>query len=130
MGYDVSIIPRNVKGCEECGFCSFGCQYEAKQSTLVTYLQDAYECGARIVVGAHVDRVVASGGEASGVEATVTDRRRKSATAHSQSRVQIVVVAAGAIHTPAILKAIRFSESEYWAASAFAPRNGNLCCLR
>ena len=38
LGYDVTPIPRNVKGCEECGFCNFGCTFGAKQGTLKTYL--------------------------------------------------------------------------------------------
>src|SRR5262249_6594413 len=32
----VKTIPRNVKGCEDCGFCNFGCPFGAKQSTLRT----------------------------------------------------------------------------------------------
>jgi long-chain-alcohol oxidase len=43
-------MPRNVQGCTQdasCGFCSYGCQIGAKQSTVKTYLLDAYRRRAR-----------------------------------------------------------------------------------
>ena len=58
LGYQTKVIPRNVKGCEECGFCTFGCAFGAKQSTLKTYLQDAYDHGAKIAVEVNVERIL------------------------------------------------------------------------
>src|SRR5262249_30122119 len=52
LGYKVGTIPRNVNGCGDCGFCNYGCQIGSKQGTLRTYLQDAYQRGARIIVNA------------------------------------------------------------------------------
>src|SRR3989454_5562218 len=46
LGVDYDVIPRNANGCGgRCDFCFFGCVYDAKQSTLVTYLPDAYRTG-------------------------------------------------------------------------------------
>jgi len=101
LGYDVSVLPRNVKGCEECGFCNFGCPFGSKQSTLKTYLQDAYERGARIIVRGHVDRVIHQGGTVTGALASVED-----ADGHQHEvtiRAKAVIVSAGSIHTPALL---------------------------
>ncbi len=101
LGYDVTTIPRNVKGCEECGFCNFGCAFGAKQGTLKTYLQDAYQRGTRIIVNATVKRVLIEHGTAVGAELVVqaADGTNREVTIRSK----VVVVAAGSIHTPALL---------------------------
>ena len=74
LGYHVDTIPRNVKGCEDCGFCNYGCSFGAKQSTLKTYLQDAYERGSRIVVRATVKRVMHENGVAKGAIVEAEDK--------------------------------------------------------
>src|SRR6185436_11250739 len=66
------LLPRDVRGCSQddaCGYCGMGCRRGAKQSTLITYLQDAAAGGARIVVDCDVRRVVTSAGTTTGVEA-------------------------------------------------------------
>ena len=71
QGVDYDVLFRNAKGCaQRCDFCFFGCIYNAKQSTLVTYLPDAYHAGARFLFHARADHVVVEGGVAKGVEAT------------------------------------------------------------
>lgn len=102
LGYTAEVIPRNVQGCVDCGFCGYGCRYGAKQSTLKTYLHDACQRGARILVRAHVDRVLIERGMAQGAALTVTaaDGQRHPVTVKARA----VVVAAGAIHTPALLR--------------------------
>ena len=98
-------LPRNVRNCtqgDDCGFCTFGCPHGAKQSTLLTYLQDAYDKGARIVVNCQAERVTTDLGRATGVIATIHDP----ATGESHRltiRAKAVILAAGAINTPAIL---------------------------
>lgn len=101
LGYSVKPIPRNVQGCEDCGFCNFGCAFGAKQGTLKTYLQDAHDGGARIVVRGYVERLTQAGGAATGAQVTVTNADGKQ---HDVTiRAKRVVVAAGALHTPALL---------------------------
>jgi choline dehydrogenase-like flavoprotein len=93
------LLPRDVRGCSQddsCGYCGMGCRRAAKQSTLITYLQDAAAGGARIVVDCEVRRVVTSAGTATGVEARVG---RHTLTV----RAKTVVVAAGSVHSPALL---------------------------
>ena len=101
LGYDVSVIPRNVKGCEECGFCNFGCSFGSKQGTLKTYLQDAHDRGTRIIVRATVERVLHERGTVTGAVLRVQNADGQTHTV--TVRAKIVVVAAGAIHTPALL---------------------------
>ncbi len=99
LGWDSQVMQRNAVGCREdiCGQCHYGCPIGAKQSTLVTWLQDAYDAGARIVVNAPVEKVLIEGGEARGVEATTADGHRLTV------RARAVAAAAGAINTPALL---------------------------
>ena len=49
LGYHWRVLPRNARGCQDCGYCCFGCRFGAKQGTLKTYLQDAAERGAVII---------------------------------------------------------------------------------
>ena len=64
-----------------CGFCGLGCQGGHKRSTLKTYLQAAYDQGARMVVRASAERVLIEGGRAVGVIATVYGARWAAAPA-------------------------------------------------
>jgi long-chain-alcohol oxidase len=105
LGWHVDSMPRNVQGCTQdarCGYCGLGCQIGAKQSTLKTYLMDAYRQGARIVVNCRVDRVLLQDGRAVGVRATVRQAGMPEFTLIVRSRA--VVAAAGAIGTPALLQ--------------------------
>src|SRR5205807_6440550 len=77
LGMEHRPIVRNVDpSCEDprvCGYCLAGCQKGCKQSTLKTYLQDASDAGAHVIVGAHADRILVSrDGRAEGVSAIVT----------------------------------------------------------
>lgn len=99
LGWHHGLLPRDVRGCpqdDSCGYCGFGCRCGAKQSTLVTYLKDAFDRGARIVANCDVQRIVIDHGRATGVEAQAG---RFALTVRSKA----VVVAAGSIHSPALL---------------------------
>lgn len=104
LGWHVGPLPRDVRNCPQdhgCGYCMFGCQRGAKQSTLITYLQDAYEHGAKMIVNCRAERILIEQGCAVGVVATVTlpSGERKSLTV----RAKAVIAAAGALQTPALL---------------------------
>jgi choline dehydrogenase-like flavoprotein len=101
LGYSVEVIPRNAIDCQQrCGTCGFGCRYGAKQSTMKTYLQDAYDAGARILVRCSAGRVLIENGRAVGVEATAVDGEK---THKVTVRARVVIVAAGSLHSPAVL---------------------------
>jgi choline dehydrogenase-like flavoprotein len=99
MGWHHGLLPRDVRGCpqdDECGYCGMGCRRGAKQSTLITYLQDAAQRGARMVVNCDVRRVVIARGAATGVDARVGNFA-------VAVRAKVVIVAAGSVHSPALL---------------------------
>jgi choline dehydrogenase-like flavoprotein len=99
LGWHHGLLPRAVRGCSQddsCGYCGFGCRRGAKQSTLITYLQDAADRGARIVVNCDVRHVAIDRGTATGVEARVG---RFAVSVHAKA----VVIAAGSVHSPALL---------------------------
>jgi choline dehydrogenase-like flavoprotein len=100
LGWHCAPMPRNVIGCEQgkiCGSCGFGCSIGAKQSAVKTWLADAQEAGARFFVETRAERVRVEAGSAVGVEARTRRGQRVSV------RCKAVVVACGAIHTPALL---------------------------
>ena len=100
LGWHVDSMPRNVRGCKEevCRNCHYGCQLGAKQSTMKTWLQDAYEAGARILVRTRATKVTHANGSANGVEATTVDGHRVTV------RSKAVVAACGALQTPVLLQ--------------------------
>ncbi len=101
QGTDWDVIPRNAVGCESrCGFCTFGCPYAARQSGPVTFLLDALRGGARLYSSTRADYVEVEHGRATGVRATFHDG---TVTRQVHLRARAVVVAAGALQTPALL---------------------------
>ncbi len=105
LGYPHRPLTRNTDtACEDpsvCGYCFAGCQKGCKQSTMKTFLQDAADAGARFVVGARAERILTADGRATGVEATVTNEDGSTTTLRVLA--ETVVVAAGAIESPALL---------------------------
>src|SRR4051794_19904626 len=102
LGWSSIRVQRNAHGCprggEACATCGFGCPYGAKQSTARTWLADAAARGARVVVRARAQRVIVRDGAARGVEATTWEGKGVPV------RSRAVVAAAGALHTPALLR--------------------------
>jgi choline dehydrogenase-like flavoprotein len=96
-------IQRAIRGCRGCGVCTFGCPSDAKQSMHVSYLPRAAARGARVFAGCRVDRILVEGGRAIGVEADILDPATEQARGRLRVSARVVVLAAGAIHSPALL---------------------------
>jgi len=98
LGWTCAAQPRNASGCGEgCGYCPFGCVYGRKRSTDQTYLRDVIQHGGWVVAGAPVSSIVVEAGRATGVRARVGGQDR------CISADRLVVCAAGALRTPALL---------------------------
>ena len=108
LGQEVKLIPRNEKGLTDSeihfrglGYSSLGDSYGIKQGTLNTYLLRAFEHGARLLADTRVERVTTAQGRATGAEAVHTTTTGQ--LVRVLVRARRVVVAGGAIQTPALL---------------------------
>ena len=102
QGWSVIANRRNQLHCAGTNSCNSGCPTGAKQSMLVTSVPRALAQGARVFADCRVDRVIRSGHAVSGVTGHVVrpgGRRGPEVTV----RARAVIVAGGAIQTPALL---------------------------
>ena len=104
LGIAAHVIPRNVSGCLNLGYCGMGCPTNAKQSMLVTTIPAALDRGAMLIHRARAERLVFRGGSVREIEVTLigTDGAERSRQA-VRVRARHVVLAGGAINTPALL---------------------------
>ncbi len=91
-------LRRNAPDCDGQGICCFGCPTGAKRSTDVSYVPEALKRGAQLLTGAKVDAVDVVAGRARGVRGTLACGRKL------RVRAGAVVVAAGALLTPGLLR--------------------------
>ena len=93
LGWSAFVSHHNRSRCSGCGFCTLGCAYNRKWSTVHAFLPDGVAAGLRIVVDAEVVRLRAH------------DQRW---TLETRAGVRVtadrVIVSAGAIHTPLLLR--------------------------
>jgi choline dehydrogenase-like flavoprotein len=87
---------------ETAAYMGFGDISGSKQGTLKTYLQDAAGAGAEILVRTSATRVLVDAGRAAGIEARYEDPE-SGHTAEVTVRAPQVVVACGALESPALL---------------------------
>jgi hypothetical protein len=108
MGLSHHPLRRNAPGCDGQGVCCFGCPTGAKRSTDVSYVPAALQRGATLVTGARATYVTRRGGHATGVEG------RLAGGAALRVRANAVVVAGGALSTPALLSASGLCGGSGW----------------
>jgi choline dehydrogenase-like flavoprotein len=98
-------IRRNVRGCWNLGYCGMGCPVNAKQSMLVSTIPSALQKNAQLVTRARAWRVLHARGRALGVECQALDARGLAPSGRILTvRASTVVLAAGAIGSPAIIQ--------------------------
>jgi choline dehydrogenase-like flavoprotein len=119
LGWEAAPIRRNATGCSDCGSCPFGCPRGAKQSGIRAHLATATGAGTRIVDRIRVTRLLIDVGRVTGVEGNllVTDPATGMpilAAPGDPTAVRVrrlvarapqVILAAGALRTPAIVQA-------------------------
>ena len=102
LGWQAIANVRAQVHCVGCNVCTWGCPTGAKQSTLVSYLPRAVAFGAMVWSECRVDRVAMRGKRAVGVSGRTLDADGRERTFSVGAKQ--VVVACGAIHTPALLQ--------------------------
>ena len=106
LGWRVIECRRAHVHCGGCNVCVWGCPTGAKQSALVSYLPRAVSFGASVWTSCRVDRVLMNGKRAVGVVASVAG--------HPVTvRARRVVLAAGAVQTPALLQRSRVASPSH-----------------
>ena len=101
-GWEVVDNRRNQLHCAGTNSCSTGCPTGAKRSMLLTSVPRALAAGTRLFAGCRVDRITRAGPGVTGVSAHAIrpgGRRGPRLTV----RARVVIVAGGAIQTPALL---------------------------
>lgn len=104
LGWEYTVINRNVNGCANLGYCGMGCPINAKQSMLVSTIPEAMRLGATLISRVSVRRILWRQDKVIGIEAVPVDQ-------YFQPRSDIkltvsakhYIVAAGAIGSPALL---------------------------
>jgi choline dehydrogenase-like flavoprotein len=95
-----AVLTRAERGCRGAGRCFLGCPNDAKQATHLNYVPRALRAGARLFVRCRAERLLVEGRRAAGVRAVSGSRP-------VTFRAGVVVVAAGAIYTPLLLRTAR-----------------------
>jgi choline dehydrogenase-like flavoprotein len=103
LGWEAGPLRRNASGCRGSCQCAIGCPNNAKAGVHMNALPAACEAGATIATRLRVSRVLTERGTAAGVSA----RRRDGSTV--TLRAPRVIVAAGAIETPPLLRRSRLA---------------------
>jgi choline dehydrogenase-like flavoprotein len=102
LGYRVEQFPVNVKGCLGSSLCNLGCPNAAKQGTNRVQLPEAERQGVTVVTNCKVERI-----EDRVLHVTVREPGfgQPSVWAPGEYRVRarVIVVAAGAVNSPALL---------------------------
>lgn len=97
-------LKRNIRGCEGCGFCCYGCPSGAKQSMDNSYLPRAFVAGAKAITNCRVDKLLTKGRRVIGLKGTFRTPGGRSTGYGLKIFADKVIVAAGTIHSPLILR--------------------------
>ncbi|MFT5764718.1 MAG: choline dehydrogenase-like flavoprotein [Saprospiraceae bacterium] len=110
LGWKANLISQNIRkpdGLSEelfwksQGFSPLGDAYGTKQGSVKTFLQDAVNKGARILFNTGVTKVIHKKGMAEGLEISSLMNGQE---IKARIRAKRVIIAAGSIHSPAILR--------------------------
>ena len=104
LGLHPRPIRRNVSdACRGCGNCAYGCKQDAKQSMIVKVIPEAEQAGAVFYCDTRAETLVHDGERITGVHGRVLDPVDGCFRSNVDIAAKVVVLAAGALHTPALL---------------------------
>ncbi|MHC6227902.1 GMC family oxidoreductase [Pseudomonas sp. X10] len=104
LGYSWSVIPRNVRGCWNLGYCGMGCPVNAKQSMLVTSIPATLDQGGELLYLARAERLLHDGRQVTGLHCLALDSNGIHPNGRQvHVRARHYVLAGGGINSPALL---------------------------
>ncbi|WP_416427377.1 GMC family oxidoreductase [Pseudomonas sp. App30] len=104
LGYSWKVIPRNVRGCWNLGYCGMGCPTNAKQSMLVTTIPAALDKGAELLYLTRAQRLLIDGTRVTGLQCLAMDERCVAPTGTTITlKARHYLLAGGGINSPALL---------------------------
>lgn len=104
LGYRGKPLSRNTRNCEGCGICAMGCQIGAKLDMRMTYVPSASEQGAQIYTNALADKIIFRNGHVAGISGKFIANGNHPTGYVFEIHSPIVILAAGALHTPVLLR--------------------------
>lgn len=106
LGWSAFAARINATGCVRTGFCGYGCRSGAKRGALQTYLPRAQRAGARLITHGRAERIgfATHGGSFPTKRVIVRHAPPDGPAREITIECPVVVVAAGAIETPALLQ--------------------------
>lgn len=126
LGWEWHVIPRNVRGCWNSGYCGLGCPVNAKQSMLVTTIPDALQHGAELIHHLRVQRVLFDKDRVTGLACQALDADCIAPTGVTvEVRARHYVLSGGAINTPALLLRSRAPDPYKRLGKRKRPARGN-----
>lgn len=104
LGYRWAVIPRNVRGCWNLGYCGMGCPVNAKQSMLVTRIPATLEQGGELLYLARAERFEHDGERIAHLHCQALDAQGVQRTGRTiRIRARHYILAGGGINSPALL---------------------------
>ncbi|WP_422776579.1 GMC family oxidoreductase N-terminal domain-containing protein [Pseudomonas mediterranea] len=104
LGYSWHVIPRNVRGCWNLGYCGMGCPTNAKQSMLVTTIPTLLDKGGALLYLARAERLTLKNDAVVDLQCLAMDEHCVAPTGRRITvKARHYVLAGGGINSPALL---------------------------
>ncbi|MBY5993054.1 GMC family oxidoreductase [Ferrimonas balearica] len=103
LGWEYTVIRRNVKGCANLGYCGMGCPINAKQSMLVTTLPAALDAGATLLSRTEAWTLSREGERITALNCLTRDPNHQRREVGVTVRARHYLLCGGALHSPALM---------------------------
>lgn len=103
LGYSAQTFRHNRVNCVGCGYCLIGCRYNAKQSTLITFLEDALKTGTEIYSRWKVEKLHFKGDRVISASGVILEEDKEEKKGMFEVECEKYILACGAIHSPHLL---------------------------
>ncbi|HEU0302121.1 MAG TPA: GMC family oxidoreductase [Longimicrobium sp.] len=108
LGWRAGPLSINAHNCVRSGFCGLGCRYGARRAAADVYVPAALAAGARLFADVRAERIElaeqGAGAPLKRVHAAILDRASGAARGRLTVEAPVVVLAGGAVGTPALLQ--------------------------